>query len=156
MVYPYQPDDEKIARLYKSGKLSEWSFVQLSPGESFGTITSVLRPYRIVATSVRTDDGGVADGIARVPVENPPAFPAPPDGFIHLDRYKFDRPGRYSIRARYSDEITLHPVYTRWDNRARWLRFFFWPTHPTSLDVDDSQKRTVTLVAPPLFLEVEK
>lgn len=153
-IYPYQPDYEKILRLYKTGKVDELDFVELKPGESFETITSVLRPYRIVATSVRTDDGGVAHGYGRVRAEDSPAFPEPPESFIYLDRYKFNRPGRYSIQARYSQEITLYPVYTRWINRARWLDFLFWPTHPFSLESLVSQQREVNLAAEPVIVEV--
>lgn len=154
IIHPYQPDYEKILRLYKTGKLSEQTFVDLEPGESFETITPVLRPYRIVATSVRTEDGGLAHGHGRVPAENPPAFPTPPEGYIHLDRYKFDRPGRHTILARFSQEITLHPIYTRWNNRMRWTDLFFWPTYPASLDTLDYQRREVNLAAPPVTIEV--
>lgn len=156
IIYPYQPDYEKIIRLYKTGKLNEPRFIYLKPGESFETITSVLRPYRVVATSVRTEDGGLADGYGRVRVENPPAFPAPPDGFIHLDRYRFNRPGRYTISAGFTDKLDVDPIFARWENRSRWLDFFFWPTFPSSLDTPNSQRREVNLVAPPVILEVVK
>lgn len=152
-IYPYQPNYERIKHLRDSGKLNGSGYVDLEPGESFETISPVLRPYRIVAWSFRTEDGGIGDGYRRVQVENPPKFPTPPEGFNILDRYSFTRPGRYSITAGYRSKIVIYPIFARWENRSAWLDWFFWGTYPSRLD---SQNRDVSRVAPPVVVEVTR
>lgn len=152
-IHPYQPDFERINRLIKSGELKEPGYVDLMPGDVFQTIAPVLQPYRIVATSVRTEDGGLAHGYRWVMVDNPPKFPTPPEGFNLLDRYEFKRPGRYIITAGFWDEFAVDPIFSRWDNRLRWLDFLFWPTRPSNLD---SERRKVDLVAAPVVIEAIK
>lgn len=152
-IHPYQPNFEQIRRLRKSAKLKEPGYVALMPGEAFETITPTLRPYRIVATSFRTEDGGIADGYRWVQAANPPKFPTPPEGFNILDRYTFTRPGRYAINAGYRDTMAIYPIFARWENRFRWLDLFFWPTYPSNWD---STKRDVDLSAPPVVIEISR
>lgn len=150
-VYPYQPGFEAITRLRESGKLKDSGYVDLNPGETFETVTSVLRPYRILATSSRTEDGGIADGYRWVLAKNPPDFPLPPAGFIFLDRYKFNRPGRYFISAGFKAQINIYPVFKRWEDSSHWLDLIFWGTYPSGLD---SKTREIKLVSPPVSIEV--
>lgn len=150
-IHPYQPNFELIKQLRDSGKLSKLNYVSLNPGESFESITSLLRPYRIVATSARTEDGGFAHGYRWVRVENPPEFPMPPKGFIFLDRYKFPRPGRYTVTASYRGEVSLYPIFKRWEDRSRWLDLIFWGTYPSRLN---SKRRNVKVLAPAVSIEV--
>lgn len=150
-IYPYQPNSEVITSLREAGRLKDSGFVRLNPGESFETVTPVLRPYRILATSSRTEDGGIADGYRRVLVENPPEFPQPPAGFMLLDRYKFTRPGRYFITAGFKARVNLYPVYKRWENSSHWPDLIFWGTYPSSLG---SKALEVNLVSPPAVIEV--
>lgn len=152
-IHPYQPNFGLIDHLRDSGKLKEPGYVNLNPGETFGTITPVLRPYRIVATSMRTEDGGIADGYRWVQVENPPKFPTPPEGFNILDRYKLTRPGRYSITGGFRGKIVIYPIFSRWEKRVAWLDLFFWGTYPSRLDTRD---REVNLIAPPVTIEVSR
>lgn len=150
-IHPYQPNFGLIKQLRDSGKLK--GYVSLNPGETFETIAPVLKPYRIVATSVQTEDGGIADGYRWVPVENPPMFPTPPEGFNILDRYKLTRPGRYSITAGFRGKVVIYPIFARWENHSPWLDWFFWGSHPPLVD---SQHREVNLVAPPITIEVSR
>ncbi len=152
-IHPYQPNYERIKQLRESGKLKGSGYVDLEPGETFETITPVLRPYRIVAWSFRTEDGGMGDGYRWIQAENPPKFPTPPPGFNKLDRYKFIRPGRYSIAAGFHSEIVIYPIFTRWENRSQWLDWFFWGTYPSRLD---SKHRDVDLVAQPVVIGVSR
>jgi len=150
-IYPYQPNFEAIKRLRDSGKLKGSGYVSLDPGEAFETITSVLRPYRILTTSSRTEDGGIMHGYRWMDVENPPKFPTPPEGFIFLDRYKFNRPGRYSITAGYRRKVSVYPVFKRWEDSSHWLDLISWGTYPSSLN---STEHEVNLVSPPVFIQV--
>lgn len=152
-IHPYQPNNERIRHLSESGVLKGSGYVTLSPGETFETVTPILRPYRIIATSVRDKDGGLGQGYRWDSVENPPAFPTPPEGFNLLDRFEFKKPGRYTIRAGFNGEIGIFPVFTRWENRHRWLDVLFWPTHPSGLD---SKRRLVDLIAPSVVIEAVK
>lgn len=152
-IYPYQPNYERIKILRDAGRLKEPGYVNLEPGETFETITSVLRPYRIVAWSFRTEDGGMGDGYRWVQVEKPPRFPEPPAGSNFLDRYEFKKPGRYTISAGFVDKIKLSPVFARWENSSQWLGLIFWGTYPPSLD---SKYHDVNLVAPPVVIEVSR
>jgi hypothetical protein len=153
VIYPYQPNFEFIGKLRASKKL-DGDFVDLEPGETFETITPVLRPYRIVATSFRTEDGGIGDGYRWVKVENPPKFPTPPEGFNFLDRYAFARPGRYTIKAGFVDKLHVYRVFSRWENRPRWIKWLFWDTYPAQKW--ESEERDVNMVAPPATVEVSR
>jgi hypothetical protein len=153
-IYPYQPNYERIKNLFDSGRIKEPGYVNLEPGETFETITSVLRPYRIVAWSFRTEDGGMGDGYRRVQVENPPTFQTPHEGFNFLDRYVFAHPGRYTIRAGFAQKISVYPIFARWENRSHWLDFIFWDTYPEKKW--DSQDREVNLLAPQVTIEAAR
>ena len=149
-IYPYQPDYARMLKLRDEKKLdNDW--IDLEPGEKFETITPLLRPYRKVMKSVRTEDGGFADGFGWVPVENPPKFPNPPEGFNLLDRYKFARAGRYTIKAGFTGKVSGYRVYSRWDNRSRAINLIFSGIMPA---LWESEEREVDLTATPVALEV--
>jgi len=152
-IYPYQPNVKGIEQLWQSRKMGKWSFVSLAPGETLETITPILRPHRIAATSIRSEDGGIGHGYRRLPVENPPKFPSPPEGFNYLDRYSFDRPGTYTIRAGFTDEIYVYPIYSRWDSISPWLQSIFRTAQPA---LWKSKAREVNLVASPAIIEVTR
>lgn len=152
-IHPYEPNFAFIVQLLNSEKFGGDYFVGLEPGEIFSTVSPILHPHRIVAASFRTEDGGIGDGYRRVHVENPPKYPEPPNGFNLLDRYAFDRPGRYTIKAGFIGKLSAYPVFTRWEQSSHWLDLFFWGTYPSSLDSKDID---VNLVAPPVVIEVSR
>jgi hypothetical protein len=121
------------------------------PGETFETIPPVLQPYRLVATSYRSEDGGIGDGTARVPVENPPIFPVPPNGFNLLDRYALKHPGRYTINGGFLGELAVYPDFPRWHTRPPGLDWIFPGIEPAAWA---SEKRQVNLISPPVSIEV--
>lgn len=152
-IYPYQPDFKRIDALSSSQGIKGRAIIGLAPGDSFETFAPILRPYRIVATSIQEEDGGIGHGYRWVPVENPPSFPIPPEGFTLFDRYVFDRPGRYTIRATFVDEIYVYPIYSRWNTLPSWLKLFFRGAQPVSWI---SKMREVNLVAPPAVIEATR
>lgn len=113
-IHPYRKDDAAYQQALRSGKLDGNWFLALDPGETFATIPSKLRPYRIVATS-SSRGGGFAHGFAWVDVDDAPPFPAPPQGFQVFDRYAFTRPGRYSIKFGYDAEPAFETVNPHWE-----------------------------------------
>ena len=151
VIHPYQPNFVAIDRLRALKKLSDSYFADLEPGESFVTIEPVVRPYRIVATSFRTDDGGFADGFGKVAVENPPNFPIPPKEFNVLDRYVFSRPGRYRVRAGYRTGLLSSKVYPHWEKHPLWMDF-----SGVGLDSKDwhVENQKVEVVADEVIVEV--
>lgn len=151
-IHPYQPNLEVLERIRRSNRHGTMNIVALAPGEAFETVAPVLRPYRIVASSVRRSDGGLTDGYRQVPVQNPPKFPTPPEGFNILDRYLFSQPGRYTIRAGFVDEIRLYPVYARWEKLPSWLQGLLWRVRPLS----GGESRKVALSAQPQVIEVRR
>lgn len=152
-VYPYRPNYPLILQMLESKKFGGSYFVDLNPGETFETISPLLSPSRIVAWSFRTEDGGLGDGYRWVKVENPPKFSTPPEGFNLLDRYSFDRPGRYTIKAGFIDKIGVYPIFSRWEKSSHWLDLFFWGAYPSSLEFSE---REIDLVAPPVTIEVSR
>lgn len=152
-IYPYQPNFKVIDQLRNSKKLREFGSIGLAPGETFETITPILRPYRIVAWSIQGEDGGFGDGYRWVPVENPPRFPMPPERFNFLDRYTFKRPGRYTISAGFVDEVYIYPIYSRWDKLSPWLQSLLRSAHPETWK---PKARKVNLAASPAFIEVSR
>lgn len=152
-IYPYQPDFELINQLYRSKRVSEYDSVDLKPGESFASIPFQLRPYRIVATSVNSGES-ITDGTARVNVENPPAFPLPPEGFSLLDRYPLSRAGTYKIRAGYRADLRIHPVFARWERMPSLLAAILWKLGVRPPAFEMPHKREVRLVVSPITVTV--
>lgn len=113
-IHPYREDDAVYQKALRSGKLDGDWYIVLYPGESFATIPSKLRPYRIVATS-STRGGGFSHGYAWVDADDAPSFPAPPEGFQAFDRYSFNRPGRYSMTFGYDAEPNYMTVHPHWE-----------------------------------------
>lgn len=113
-IHPYRKDQAVYQEAVRSGKLDENWYLVLDPGESFATIPSKLRPYRIVATS-SSRGGAFSHGYAWVDADDAPSFPAPPEGFQAFDRYSFKRPGRYSIRFGFIAEPFITIVHPHWE-----------------------------------------
>jgi hypothetical protein len=150
-IHPYHPDFARILQLLDSPMFGGSYFISLMPGETFGTIPPVLQPYRLVATSSRSEDGGIGDGTARAPVENPPKFQVPPNGFNLLDRYALKHPGRYTINAGFLGELAVYPDFPRWHTRAPWIDWIFPGITPVTWV---SEKHQVNLISPPVYIEV--
>ncbi|MBI2788810.1 MAG: hypothetical protein HYX59_09025 [Elusimicrobia bacterium] len=137
-IHPYRSDEQSYQEARRSGKLDEDWYIVLHPGESFATIPSQLRPYRIVAASSNRS-GGFSHGYAWVDADDAPPFPKPPEGFQAFDRYSFDRPGRYSIKFGYDAEPSFMTVKPRWESLPKpvqhWLaKLGLWPDYDLKLD----------------------
>lgn len=151
-IYPYQPNFELVEKLTAAKKLNDY-FLNLAPGETFESISPIVRPYRKVAWSFTSEDGGIGDGYRLIPVENPPKFPDPPAGFNILDRYEFKRPGRYTVTGGFDATLRVYPRFERYEARGAWVDFFFKGIHPA---IWDSAEREFHFRAPPVVLEVSR
>lgn len=154
-IYPYQPDMDIVKKIRLSKKMEDLDFIALDPGESFVTVPFRLQPYRKSVVSIKTGDA-VGDGIAKVPVKDPPPFPQPPDGFSLLDRYVFPNPGLYQVTSGFIGRLQLYSIYGRWEQTPGWLRSIFWEIGIHPKDEWQHQKREVSLVAPPVTIEAVK
>jgi hypothetical protein len=153
MIHPYRSDEESYQEARRSGKLDEHWYIELKPEESFATIPSQLRPYRIVAAS-SNKYGGFSHGYAWVDADDAPPFPKPPEGFQAFDRYSFNRPGRYSIKFGYDAEPAFEDVRPHWESLPKpvqhWLaKLGLRPDYSIKLDA-----AKVRLEAPPQIIEV--
>lgn len=153
IIYPYQPDYGLIEELRLSKKMGDTDFIALDPGESFASIPFRLRPYRILAASVKIGDG-IGDGTAKIAVKNPPDFPQPPEGYSLLDGYALKRLGHYRVTAGFEAEVRILPVYSRWASAPRWLRPFLRQIGLQPELYRKSDRRKVSIVAPSIPLEV--
>jgi hypothetical protein len=114
-IHPYRFNWDAYKSFLASNILDNNWFLTLKPGQSFSTIPSEVRPYRIV-TAVSDIDGGAAHGYGYADVENPPSFPLPPEGFRETDRFDLSRPGRYSIRAGFNGRPSFKKNFPHWES----------------------------------------
>lgn len=150
VIHPYRTDLEEVRRRLAGASLNEEYFGKLSPGEEFSTVGMILRPYRVVATSVYTD-GGLGHGYRYVDVKNPPEYAPPPNGFNELSRFRIDRPGKYRIRAGYKARPRAYPIYERWHNRPWIVSAIFRDAAP---DMPDGRDIQIDLKATEIEIEV--
>lgn len=123
-IHPYRKDQAVYQEAIRSGKLDENWYLNLDPGESFATIPSKFRPYRILATS-SSRGGGFSHGYTWVDADDAPSFPAPPEGFQAFDRYAFKRPGRYSFKFGYDAEPAFETVNPNWEALSKSVQNWF-------------------------------
>lgn len=152
-IHPYRIDEPIYQQALRSGQLGDNWFIVLKPGETFATIPSRIRPYRIVATS-SSEGGGISDGFAWVDADDAPSFPTPPEGFQAFDRYSFKRPGRYSIQFGYVAEPGFMTVLPHWEGLPKpvqkWLgKIGLWPDYGLKFS-----KTKIRLQTPPQIIEV--
>lgn len=150
-IHPYQNDRKYVGRLLAEGWKTEDGATTIMPGKSFGTVPSVVAPYRVVSTSVKLPDGGIADGTGLMDVENPAAYPAPPQGFRWLEGYSL-HPGRYTVRSGFSSSFLASPIHPRWERMPNWLKFALEPARPRAI----IEQPEVDLTASDVMIEVTK
>ena len=150
-IHPYQNDKTYLDRLIAAGWKTKDGATVLTPGASFATIPSAVSPYRLASTSERTPDGGVADGIGRIPATSRETFSTPPDGYRWIEGYALP-PGRYTITSGYIAPFLTEKMHPRWDRIPGWLQTLLFPAAPYR----QMEMKEVELSAPDTIIEVPR